>query len=138
MLFAAVDSARATIRWATLEAIHQLENPHDLSRPGPRGELGAYQFRLATWRMHTRESFQRALDRPVSDSVANKHYDWLKRGLEGAGLPATPYHIALAWNGGLSAAIAGKSPLAAHDYAARAANLAAVFDHGGSSIVASR
>lgn len=84
--------------------------------------------------MHTQLSFEHALERPVSDTVAVKHYEWLKRGLEGAGLAATPYHIALAWNGGLSAAIAGKSPFAARDYAARAANLAAVFNAGGAQV----
>src|SRR2546430_6926225 len=36
-------------RQVTLEAIHNLENPRDLTRPGPRGELGAYQFRESTW-----------------------------------------------------------------------------------------
>ena len=118
----------ASIRWATLEAIHHLENPRNLSRPGPAGELGAYQFRSATWRMHTTRPFQQALNREASDVVAVKHYDWLKRGLEKAGLPATPYNIALAWNGGLSAVLAGRAPSIAHDYASRAANLAAVYE----------
>jgi hypothetical protein len=49
----------------------------------------------------------------------------LKRRLEEAGLPASAYNIALAWNGGLSAAVRGRSPRAAHRYAQRAANLAA-------------
>ena len=98
-------SAWATTRWATLEAIHKLENPRNLPRPGPKGELGAYQFRSSTWRMHTKTPFYRAIERQESDVVAVKHYEWLKRGLEQAGLPATTYSIALAWNGGLSAAI---------------------------------
>jgi hypothetical protein len=62
--------------------------------------------------------------------IAVKHYEWLKRGLEAAGLPASPYNIALAWNGGLSAVISGRSPAIAHDYARRAVNLAAVYDTG--------
>jgi hypothetical protein len=123
-----IGSAEASSRWATLEAIHKLENPKNSPRPGRHGELGAYQFRSTTWRMHTGIPFQEALDRGTSDAVAVKHYEWLKRGLESAQVPATPYNIALAWNGGLSAVIAGKSPSQAHDYARRAANLAAAFD----------
>ena len=123
----AASGAWATARWATLEAIHQLENPRDLLTPGPCGELGAYQFRFQTWRMHTAVPFARALDRRASDAVAVKHYEWLKRGLEGAKLPVTPYNIALAWNGGLSAVVRGRAPVAAHHYAERAANLAGSF-----------
>lgn len=121
-----VSVSHASSRWATLEAIHQLENPRNLTRPGPFGELGAYQFRAATWRMHTTMPFERALDRQMSDRVAVKHYEWLKRGLEAARVPATPYNIALAWNGGLSAAINGRSPLAARVYADRVTNLLSV------------
>jgi len=77
--------------------------------------------------MYTTVPFMRALDRHASDDVAVKHYEWLKHGLESAGLPATPYNIALAWNGGLDAAVLGRSPAVAHDYAQRAANLAAAF-----------
>ena len=130
--------AKASIRWATLEAIHQLENPNNSARPGPFGELGAYQFRSSTWRMHTKAPFLQALDRQTSDAVAVQHYEWLKRGLEEARLPVTPYNIALAWNGGLSAVIAGSSPRVAHDYAMRAANLTAVFDDSARYAVAVR
>src|ERR1043165_9770450 len=122
VLLLSVSSAVASMRWATLEAIHQLENPSNSPRPGPFGELGAYQFRASTWRMHTKMPFEQALDRQISDTIAVQHYEWLKRGLEQARIPATPYNIALAWNGGLSAVIAGTSPRVAHDYAARAAN----------------
>lgn len=118
-------SAQASGRSAILEAIHKLENPRNLLRPGPRGELGAYQFRVGTWRMHTDLPFERALDRSLSDLVAVRHYEWIKRGLENARMPVTSYNVALAWNGGLTAAISGKSPRRAHDYAQRAANLAA-------------
>ncbi len=121
-------SASASSRWATLEAIHKLENPKNSTRPGRHGELGAYQFRSSTWRMHTSVPFQQALDRTTSDIVAVKHYEWLKRSLEASRVPATPYNIALAWNGGLGAVIAGRSPRVAHDYAQRAVNLAASYD----------
>lgn len=126
----AVTATEALSRWSTLEAIHKLENPRNLTRPGPRGELGAYQFRSGTWRMHTSAPFLRALDRAESDVVAVKHYEWLKRGLEEAGVPASTYNIALAWNGGLSAAVRGRAPRAAHSYAQRAVNLAADYARG--------
>lgn len=111
-------------RWATLEAIHQLENPRNVTTPGTFGELGAYQFREMTWRMHTTTPFERALDRRVSDEVAVKHYEWLKRRLDRAGLPATCYNIALAWNGGVESVLRGRAPAVAHNYAERATNLA--------------
>lgn len=123
-LFATVVTSHASTRWATLEAIHKIENPYNLTKPGPRGELGAYQFRASTWRMHTNVPFHHALDRSTSDTIAIKHYEWLKRGLERARIPANTYNIALAWNGGLSAVIRGKSPRVAHNYAQRAVNLA--------------
>lgn len=113
-------------RAATLAAIHQLENPRSVTRPGPRGELGPYQFRAATWQMYTSEPFTRAVERSIAHAVAELHYEWLKRGLERAGLPATPYMIGLAWNAGLNAAVNGRAPRVAHDYAARAANLTGV------------
>ena len=125
---AAVSTASASSRWATLEAIHKLENPQNSPKPGRHGELGAYQFRSMTWRMHTSIPFSRAINRETSDSVAVMHYEWLKKGLEAARKPATPYNIALAWNGGLSAAISGRSPRAARDYAQRAMNLAASYE----------
>jgi hypothetical protein len=129
-------TARADTRAATLEAIHQLENPRNLTRPGSRGELGAYQFRAQTWRMHTVAPFAHALDRSVSDAVAVKHYEWLRVSLERAGKPATPYAIGLAWNGGLEAVLRGNSPRAARDYAQRVANLAEALEREKSAVAA--
>jgi hypothetical protein len=120
--------ANATERWATLEAIHQLENPRDTPQPGPCGELGAYQFREETWRMHTFAPFSRALDRHESDAVAVKHYDWLRAELSRRGIEVTPYTIALAWNGGLRAVTEPAPPASVVDYASRVANLAADFE----------
>ena len=115
---------RASQRWETLEAIHWIENPRDSVRPGPCGELGAYQFREATWRMHTTMPFARAIERPASDDVAIRHYEWLKRGLARHGLEVTPYNIALAWNGGLTATVRGAVPARTRDYAERVTNIA--------------
>lgn len=121
-------SARAESRWATLEAIHTIENPHNSTRMGPHGELGAYQFREGTWHMYTTIPFSRALDRKTSDQVAVKHYEWIKHQLEVAGVPGSAYNIALAWNGGLDAVVNGHSPRVSHDYAERVVNLATTYD----------
>jgi len=119
----APESARAAGRTEVLEAIHRVENPNDSLRPGRHGELGAYQFRAETWRMHTTVPFGKAIDRGASEAVAIRHYEWLERGLARNGLPATTYNIALAWNGGLAAAVRGRAPAAARDYAERVSNL---------------
>ncbi len=121
-------AARADTRWATLKAIHLLENPNNRTTPGPFGELGAYQFRSAVWYRYTKVPFSHALNRASSDAIALRHYDYLKGQLEEHGIPGTPYNIAKAWNGGLGAALAHRSSRAARDYAQRAANMAASFD----------
>jgi hypothetical protein len=126
--FLVPSQARASERWATLEAIHQLENPQNSAEPGTYGELGAYQFREETWKMHTTAPFSRALDRRSSDAVAVKHYEWIKSELEHRGMAATPYRIALAWNGGIRAVFVEHPPAAVVDYASRAANLAEYFE----------
>ncbi|MFI5336233.1 MAG: hypothetical protein ACHQ5A_05595 [Opitutales bacterium] len=129
LLLLSLTAGRASQRWETLEAIHMVENPSDTTRAGRFGELGAYQFREMTWRMHTPEPFSHALDRQRSDDIAVRHYDWLQRGLERAGLPGTAYNIALAWNGGLQNVVRGRANAAAHDYADRVSNLAAELGH---------
>lgn len=124
VLLSLTHRASATERWETLQAIHWVENPRNSSRPGPCGELGAYQFRETTWRMHSQVPFSRAIERAHSDAVAVKHYEWIKRGLGRAGMEVTPYNIALAWNGGLAATVRGRVPPAARDYAERVSNIA--------------
>jgi len=124
VLAVSVSSARAGGRQETLEAIHHVENPFDSPRPGRCGELGAYQFRESTWRMHTRRPFAHALDRRASDEVAVAHYEWLRRGFERHGREATSYNIALAWNAGLAAVLRGKAPSSSHDYAVRVTAIA--------------
>lgn len=124
----AATRALGSERWATLEAIHQLENPRNLDQPGNLGELGPYQFREETWKMYTTAPFSRALDRRFADAVAVKHYDWIKSELERRGIVATPYRIALAWNGGIRAVLVDHPSAVAVDYASRAANLASAFE----------
>jgi hypothetical protein len=120
-------SAKAQSRWATLQAIHCLENPSNRRSPGPCGELGAYQFRATTWHQYSQQPFSSALNREASDDVAVRYYSWLKSQIERAGFPATSYNIALAWNGGMSA-VSGRASRSVRDYAERASNLAADFD----------
>lgn len=115
-------------RQATLEAIHQVENPRDVRRPGPCGELGAYQFRRDTWQTHTTRPFSDALDRQASDEVATQHYEWLRRGLTRGGFEPSTYNIALAWNAGLRAVLRQRVPARSHFYAERVVNLAGEFD----------
>lgn len=124
---AAAEEPAEANRGTTLAAIHALENPHNLTRRGPRGELGPYQFREATWRAYTEEPFSRALDVALSEVVAGRHFDWIMRRLRHAGLPATTYNVALAWNCGLAAVVTGRATRAAHDYAQRAVNLVEAF-----------
>lgn len=128
MTLLAAAPGRASERWATLEAIHELENPSNSLQPGQNGELGPYQFLEQTWRMYTQAPFTRALDRRSSDAVAVKHYNWLRSELVRRGVEASPYWIALAWNGGISAVFDPNPPAAALDYASRAANIAAAIE----------
>lgn len=100
-----------------------VENPRDLAKAGPAGELGAYQFRRETWAMYSTRPFRDALVRSYSDEVAAAHYESLRAGLKRNGLEATSYNIALAWNAGLSAVVQGRVPRAARSYAERVNNL---------------
>lgn len=131
VLSVVVESVEASPeRAATLEAIRLIENPRNVSRPGPGGELGPWQFKAETWRMHSTRPFAKALDREESFRVACQHYDWICRGLAKAKKPQDAYHVALAWNSGLYAVLRGQSPGRAHRYAERAANLAEALRYG--------
>jgi hypothetical protein len=124
MLLFGAQAKASTSRAETLEAIHHIENPRDSLRPGRYGELGPYQFRRSTWRMHTKLPFEAALNRETSEQVAITHYEWLSRGLARNGWALTPYNIALAWNGGLKAVVNGRASASTRDYAERVSNLA--------------
>jgi hypothetical protein len=123
-------------RWATLEAIHQIENPRDSRQPGQYGELGAYQFRAATWAQHSRRPFSDALDRRAADIVAVRHHDWICARFIEKGMEPTVYNVALAWNAGITAALRGSAPRRAHEYATRVGNIAG--DLNKRTIVAAR
>jgi hypothetical protein len=117
----------ASDRWETLRAINWVENPTNHTRVGRYGELGPYQFRVATWRMHTTKPFSLATNRAVADEVAVKHYEWIRQALQRAGVDPNPYNIAMAWNCGVSAVVAGRVPDASYSYAERVSNLVETF-----------
>lgn len=124
LLVGLAGALHAAEQWETLQAIHLIENPHNSTRPGAHGELGAYQFRQMTWRMHTQAPFRNALVREHADRVAVAHYDWLAQQLRRNGLQANTYNIALAWNAGIGAVVSGRAPSASHQYARRVVNIA--------------
>ena len=119
--------ARADDRWETLRAINWVENPTNHTRMGRFGELGPYQFRAATWRMHTRKPFSMATQREAADEVAVLHYEWIKANLERAGIDATTFNIAMAWNTGVTNVITGHAPSVSYNYAERVVNLVGTF-----------
>ena len=115
--------AGASDRWETLRAINWVENPTNQTQVGRFGELGPYQFRPGTWRMHTAKPFRQAINREVADEVAVKHYEWIKRTLEQAGAEASVFNIAMAWNCGVDAVLSGRAPSVSYHYAERVTNL---------------
>lgn len=123
MLLATALPLAAAERADVLRAINWVENPTNHTRRGPKGELGPYQFRSDTWRMHTRAPFSSAVQREQADEVAEKHYEWIRRGLAEAGIDANPFNIALAWNSGLGAVVSGRVPAVSYNYAGRVQNL---------------
>jgi hypothetical protein len=124
LLLVVAGKAKAASRWETLEAIHAIENPSNSPKPGRFGELGAYQFRQTTWTMYSRRPFSDATNRHHSDEVAVLHYEWIKTTLGRAGIEASTYNIALAWNAGASAVIGDRVSHASRDYASRVENIA--------------
>jgi hypothetical protein len=126
-VFAFTITAKASDRWETLRAINWVENPTNQTHIGRFGELGPYQFRPATWRMHTDKPFRLATDRAIADEVAVKHYEWIKRTLEQAGVEASSFNIAMAWNCGVESVLAGRAPTVSYHYAERVSNLVQTF-----------
>ena len=125
--------AQGSDRWQTLRAINWVENPTNQTQVGRFGELGPYQFRPATWRMHTQKPFRHANQRDVADEIAVKHYEWIRRTFEQAGVAPTVFNIAMAWNCGAEAVITGRAPMVSHNYAERVSNLVETFKERGRS-----
>lgn len=120
-------TAGADDRWETLRAINWVENPTNHARMGRFGELGPYQFRAPTWKMHTKRPFSQATQRAAADEVAVKHYEWIKRTFTNAGVDANTFNIAMAWNCGVDAVLKGRVPAVSYDYATRVSNLVQTF-----------
>jgi hypothetical protein len=118
-----VSTTQAWERGDVLEAIHQVENPNNTMRIGRRGELGPFQFRPVVWRMYTQKPFSLAADQAEAQTVAELHFDWIRRGLERNKIEVTPYFIGLAWNAGLHATLNGRASATSQYYAQRVANL---------------
>jgi hypothetical protein len=116
-------AADAVERAETLRAINWVENPSNHARRGSKGELGPYQFRSQTWRMHTRQPFEKAIVRAHADEVAARHYEWIRQSLRVAGIDPSPFNVALAWNSGLGSVLRGEVPTVSYRYAERVVNL---------------
>jgi hypothetical protein len=128
--------AGAADRWETLRAINWVENPTNQTQVGRFGELGPYQFRPATWRMHTDRPFRQAIDRAAADEIAVKHYEWIKRTLAQAGVEPNVFNIAMAWNCGADAVLSGRAPSVSYQYAERVANLVQTFKERAKPVAA--
>ncbi|MFT3868088.1 MAG: hypothetical protein QM715_06270 [Nibricoccus sp.] len=122
-LLGSTQIAHAWERTEVLDAIHDVENPHNSTRIGRRGELGPFQFRPTVWYAYTKKPFSLAADNAEAKIVAEAHYEWIKRGLERNKLEVTPYHIGLAWNAGLHATLNNRASETSKYYAQRVANL---------------
>ena len=59
--------------------------------------------------------------------MAVKHYEYLKRGLQDAGIDPSAFNIALAWNCGLGAVVGGRVPGVTYRYAEQVNNLVETF-----------
>lgn len=129
-VFAFTIKATAADRWETLRAINWVENPTNQTKVGRFGELGPYQFRPTTWRMHTNKPFRLAIQRQEADEVAVLHYEYIKHAFEKAGVEVNPFNIALAWNSGIDAVLSGRAPSASYNYAERVTNLVQTFQEG--------
>ena len=127
--------AGAADRWETLRAINWVENPTNQTGVGRFGELGPYQFRPATWRMHTDKPFRMAVLRATADEIAVKHYEWIKRTLEQRGVQPSVFNIAMAWNCGVDAVLTGRAPTVSYNYAERVTNLVHTFKERARPVV---
>lgn len=127
LALAGLTANAASSRWETLRAINWVENPTNQTRYGSKGELGPYQFRRDTWRLHTSKPFTMAIDRTTADEVAILHYEWIKQGLTEAGIEPSTFNIAMAWNCGLGGVKSGRVPTVTYRYAEQVTNLAEMF-----------
>lgn len=114
-------------RDAFLRAIAEVETGNNPRKVGRLGERGQYQFRLATWRQHTKRPFGEAHSPSIAHAVASRHYDWILQTLQRNGKQPTPFMIAAAWNSGVTRVSSGRIPAVSRDYAQRVVNLASLW-----------
>lgn len=107
----------------TLRAIRLVESGDNPGAVGRCGEQGAYQFMRVTWQTHTGLPFSLAHDPATADRIAALHLLWIQKRLTKAGIAATAYNIALAWNAGVGAVISGRFGASSIDYAERVVSL---------------
>ncbi len=103
----------------TLRAIRLVESGDNPEAVGRCGEQGAYQFQQVTWRTHTDLPFSMAHDPATADRIAVLHLVWIQKRLTLAGIAATTYNVALAWNAGVGAVINGRFGASSIRYADR-------------------
>lgn len=82
-----------------VESANKQHPEGDPSRHGREGELGLYQFTLATWRQHTSEPFVNALIPGRATAIAKLHLAWLAERLRANGIEPTTENLILAWPG---------------------------------------
>ena len=72
-------------------------------RPGPGGELSAWQITECVWRQHMMPlPFSEAHDPELAHACAVKHVRWLVAQIERHSLVVTPQRVATAWHFGIS------------------------------------
>lgn len=111
-------AAEATDLERLADAIRLVEGYRGV--PGAMGEDGPYQIRAATWAQHMPGiPFARVVHERTARICARRHLTWLALRLEGRGVPASPFNLALCWNAGLARTLSGRAPERAYDYACR-------------------
>jgi hypothetical protein len=75
-----------------------------------------------------------ATQREAADEVAIKHYEWIKRSLEKAGVDANSFNIAMSWNTGVDNVLNGRVPSVSYDYAERVTNLVQNFKRNAARV----
>lgn len=103
---------------ALLFAIGYVESRCNPRAIGSMGERGIYQFRFATWKQHTEQPFSLA-HTGFSHEVALRHIRWIQSRLRANGMPVDVWHIAAAWNCGVSAVVSRNVPSSTRKYAWR-------------------
>ena len=107
-----------------LVAIAQVESGDRPNLIGKNGERSRWQITREVWKEETGLPFDRAKFDAYAYPVARAHLIALKWRLNESHVPITVKNLALAWNGGATAAILGKMANAkARDYAERVERL---------------